>query len=95
MKVTCLNKNFTAQKVVKFVILASGTVRMQMNLRYGGNTIQIMTYDLRLTEKILKTFLVGTLQTVEGKGEKRGEWERKEKEKRVMTLQLGDLSFSY
>lgn len=71
MKITCLIKNLTAQKVVKFVILASGTVRTQMDLRYGGNTIQIMTYDLRLTEKILKTFLVGTLQTVEGKGEKK------------------------
>lgn len=65
-------ENFTVQKVPKCVVLASGAVRVQMDLSYGGNTLQVSTYDLGLGEMMIKCFLVGTVQTVKGKGKKRG-----------------------
>ncbi|KAG1048318.1 hypothetical protein G6F43_009280 [Rhizopus delemar] len=66
MKVTCMIENFTVQKVPKCVVLASGAVRVQMDLSYGGNTLQVSTYDLGLGEMMIKCFLVGTVQTVKG-----------------------------
>lgn len=64
-------KNFTVTKVPKLVVMTNGSLTVQMDFPYDGNTVQI-TYDLGLAQKMLKSFVVGTVQSIKGKGEKKG-----------------------